>query len=114
MLKSPLIEDPHKFLRTKQEPYSHLLDPLPPSGKPKGKGICSYCKVKIMSLIMPSTLEKLKWHIAFGSSVHVSVRPLQNLSRYSFEISYMDSSSKNNLHIFFKSGLSPFVELCPF
>ena len=52
MLKSPLIEDPHKFLRTKQEPYSHLLDPLPPSGKPKGKGIYSYCKVNIMNLIL--------------------------------------------------------------
>ena len=28
--------------------------------------------------------------------VRASVRPLQNLLRYSFEISYMDSSSKNN------------------
>ena len=61
---------------------------------------------------MPPTLEKLKGHIAMGLSVSVSV---QNLLRYSFEISYMDSSPKNNWHIFFsKSGLSPFVELCPF
>ena len=43
---------------------------------------------------MSPTLEKLKGHIALGlSSVCVSV---QNLLRYSFEISYMDSSSKNN------------------
>ena len=49
-------------------------------------------------IFMPPTLEKLKGHIAFGLSVRVcvrpSVRPLQNLLRYSFEISYMDSSSK--------------------
>ena len=44
----------------------------------------------------------------------LSLRPLQNLLRYSFEISYMDYSSKLLTHIFFKSGLSPFVELCPF
>ena len=67
----------------------------------------------------PSSLEKLKGHIAFGLSVRPcmrpSVRPLQNLLRYSFEISYMDSSSKKLLtRIFFKSGLFPFVELCPF
>ena len=61
---------------------------------------------------MPPTLEKLKGHIAMGWSVRVS---FQNLLRYSFEISYMDSSSKNNWHIFFsKSGLSPFGELWPF
>ena len=46
---------------------------------------------------MPPSLEKLKGHIAYGlsmcPSVHVSV---QNFLRYSFEISYMDSSSKNN------------------
>ena len=41
-------------------------------------------------------LEKLKGHIAFGLSVCTCVRPLQKLLRYSFEISYMDSSSKNN------------------
>ena len=68
---------------------------------------------------MPPTLEKLTGHIAFGLSVRPcmrpSVHPLQNLLRYSFEISYMDSSLKNDLHIFFfKYGLSPFVELCPF
>ena len=68
---------------------------------------------------MPPTLEKLKGHIAFGLSVRVcvrpSVRPLQNLLRYSFEISYMDSSSKKIIDMyFFKSGLSPFVEVCPF
>ena len=44
-------------------------------------------------------------------SVRVSV---QNLLRYSFEISYMDSSQKIIDTYFFKSGLSPFVELCPF
>ena len=35
----------------------------------------------------------MKLAIAFGLSVRPSV---QNLLRYSFEISYMDSSSKNN------------------
>ena len=48
--------------------------------------------------------------------VRVSVRAsVTKLLRYSIEISYMDSSSKNNGRIFFcKSGLYPFVELCPF
>ena len=41
---------------------------------------------------MPPTLEKFKGHIVIGLSVRPSVRPLQNLLRYSFEISYMDSS----------------------
>ena len=45
---------------------------------------------------MPQTLEKLKGHIAFGLAVRLcvrpSLRPLQNLLRYSFEILYMDSS----------------------
>ena len=47
---------------------------------------------------MPPTLEKLKGHIALGSLVHPSVRPwsVQNFLGYGFEISYMDSSSKNN------------------
>ena len=63
---------------------------------------------------MPPTLEKLKGHIAFGLSVYASVRPLQNLLRYSFEISYMDSLSKIIDKYFLKSGLCPFVELCPF
>ena len=63
---------------------------------------------------MPPTLEKLKGHIAFGLSVRPSVRAsVQNLLRYSFEISYRDSSSKIIDKYFFKSGLSPFVELCP-
>ena len=51
------------------------------------------------SFFMPPTLEKLKGHIALGSCVRPSVRPsvhasVQNLLRYSFEISYMDTSSK--------------------
>ena len=41
---------------------------------------------------MPPTLEKLKGHIGLGLSVGAclrpSVRPLQNLLRYSSEISY--------------------------
>ena len=41
------------------------------------------------------------------------MRQLHNLLRYSFEIAYMDSSSKIIDIIFFKSGLSPFVELYP-
>ena len=39
---------------------------------------------------------KVEGHIALGSSARPTVRPLQNLLRYSFEISSMDSSSKNN------------------
>ena len=55
------------------------------------------------SVIMPPTLEKLKGHIAKGHNALGSfVRAyIQNLLRYSFEIPYIDSSSKNNLHIFF-------------
>ena len=69
----------------------------------------------IQAFYAPTTLEKLEGHIAFGFSVRPSVRAfVQNLLRYSFEISYMDSSSKNNWRIFFMSGSSPFVELCPF
>ena len=44
-------------------------------------------------LFMPPTLENLNGHIALGLSVRVSI---QNLLRYSFDISYMDSSSKSN------------------
>ena len=50
---------------------------------------------------------KLKGHIALGLSVCVSV---QNLLRYNFDISYMDSSSKIIDSYYFKSGLSPFLE----
>ena len=43
---------------------------------------------------MLPTFEKLN---AFGLSVRPSVRvSVQSLLRYSFEITYMDSSSKNN------------------
>ena len=61
----------------------------------------------------------MKVHIAVGLPVRPSSRPsvrapIQNLLRYSFEISYMDSSSKIIDTYFFKSGLSPFVELCSF
>ena len=66
-------------------------------------------------LFMPPTLEKLKGHIALGVSVRPSVRVfVQNLLRYSFETSYMDSSSKIIDIYILKSGLSPFVEICPF
>ena len=51
-------------------------------------------EVKKQYFFMPPTLEKLKGHIALGlsvrPSVHPSVRQLQNLLRYSFEISFMD------------------------
>ena len=60
---------------------------------------CKNCKNFEYSFYAP-TLEKLKGHIVFG----LSVRPLQDLLRISFEISYIDSSSKNNLHIFFWLG----------
>ena len=57
-----------------------------------------------LRIFMPPTLDKLKGQIAFGLSgrpsvracARPSVRPLQNLLKNSFEISYMDSSSKNN------------------
>ena len=70
---------------------------------------------------MSPTLEKLKGQIAFGlcvrASVHAcvrpSVRPLQNLLRYSFEISYMDSSPKIIDTYFLKSGLSPICGVMP-
>ena len=59
---------------------------------------------------MPPTLEKLKGHIAFG----LSVRPLQNLLRYSFEISYMDSSSKIIDTYFLSLDYLPFWSYAPF
>ena len=50
--------------------------------------------------------------------VRVSVRPSvcsKKNSSQGFEISYMDSSSKNSLPVFFfLSELSPLAELCPF
>ena len=47
--------------------------------------------------------------------VRLWVRPLQNLLRYSFEISYMDSSSKNNLQVFFLSlDYPPLWSYAPF
>ena len=65
---------------------------------------------------MPPTLGKLKGHIACFRLVRVCVRPsfcasVTKFIKIQFVISYKDSSSKNNGHIFFKSGLSPFVEL---
>ena len=46
---------------------------------------------------MPPTLEKLKGHIALGLSMRPSISAsVQNLVRYSFVISYMDSSLNNN------------------
>ena len=41
---------------------------------------------------MPPTLEKLKGRFEL---VSLSVRPLKNVLRYTFEISFMDPSSKN-------------------
>ena len=76
--------------------------------------------ILVLLFTIPPTLENLQGHFAFGLSVHPSYRQsicpsvrasIQNLLRYSFEISYVDSSSKNNWHaFFFKSGLSPFVQ----
>ena len=50
---------------------------------------------------------KVEKSYCFGL-VRLSVRPsliasFQDLLRYSFEISYMDFSSKNNCHVFFLS-----------
>ena len=48
-------------------------------------------------MIMPPTLEKLKGHIALGLSVGPSIHlSVTIFLRHSFEISYMDYSSKNN------------------
>ena len=47
------------------------------------------------NVIMPRTLEKVEGAYCFGL-VHPSMSLLQNLLRYSFEISYMDSSSNDN------------------
>ena len=63
---------------------------------------------------MPPTLEKLKGHFALGLSVRPSVRAsVQNLLRYSFEISHMDSLSKNNLLVFFKVWIISLCEAMP-
>ena len=68
--------------------------------------------------LCPPTLEKLKRHIPLACPcvcARLFVPPLQNLSRYSFEISYMDSSSKNNWHIFFLSlDYPPLWSYAPF
>ena len=64
------------------------------------------------TFIMPPTLEKLKGHIAFALSVRPSVRPLQNLLRYSFEILYMDSS-KNNWVVYFSVWIIPLCGVMP-
>ena len=53
---------------------------------------------KLWNFIMPPTLERLRRHIALGLSLSPSMCLLQNLLRYRFEISYMDSSSKNYRH----------------
>ena len=50
--------------------------------------------------LCPPTLGKLKGHIAFGLSMHASVRA--SVTKF-IKIQYMDSSSKNNCHIFFLS-----------
>ena len=61
---------------------------------------------------MPPNFGKVEGAYCFRI-VHVSVRASVTL-RYSFEISYMDSHKKIIGKFFFKSGLSPFVELCLF
>ena len=58
--------------------------------------------------------KKLQEHIAFGLSVHSSIRSSKTVHARVFEISYMDTSWKNSWHtFFFLSELSPFLELCP-
>ena len=66
-------------------------------------------------------LEKLKGQIALALSVRVcvsmrpSVHPLQNLLRYSFEISYMDSSSKIiDTYFFLSLDYPPLRSYAPF
>ena len=60
-----------------------------------GKAEGAYCFGLVRSSILPSVCASL-----------------QNLLRYSFEISHMDSSSKNNQHFFFKSGFYKTLFLC--
>ena len=66
---------------------------------------------------MPPTLEKLKGHITFGLSIRPCVRPfvrpLKISLSYSFEISYMNFSSKIIDSYFFKSGVSPLCGAMP-
>ena len=56
---------------------------------------------------------KVEGAYCFGL-VRPSVRPLQNLLRCTFEISFFASLIKKLLTHFFKSGLSTYLELCPF
>ena len=77
--------------------FRHYISHKITFGAPSSGGVlCSACG----AFIMPPILEKFKGHIAFGLMFRLSVRPsvcpLENLLRYSFEILFMDSSSKNN------------------
>ena len=67
---------------------------------------------------MPPTLEKLKGHIAFALSGRASVRASVIkfiLLRYSFEISYMDSSSKIvDMYFFLSLDYPPLWSYAPF
>ena len=74
----------------------------------------------VVDLIMGSLCPQL-WKRCRGILLWAcpSARPsicvsVQNLLRYSSKISCMDSSSKIIDRYLLKSGLSPFVELCPF
>ena len=60
-------------------------------------------------LVMPPTLKKLKGHIALG----LSVRPNNNKANV-FKFHRWIPHQKIIYLYFFKSGLSPIVELCPF
>ena len=66
-----------------------------------------------MPIILPQALEKLKGHIAFGLSVRPCFRSkfikIQFLKFHIFI-----PHQKKLTRILFKSGLYPFVELCPF
>ena len=64
---------------------------------------------------MPQTLKKLKVHIALGLSIRLSVHlfKIYEDTVLKFHILYGFLIKKELTHIFLKSGLSPFVELCP-
>ena len=66
---------------------------------------------------MPPTLEKLKGHIGLGLSVHAclrpSMRPLQNLLRYSSEISYGFLIEKIIDTYFFQVWIIPLCGVMP-
>ena len=68
-----------------------------------------------MVILCPQLWESLRGILLLAClSVHPLQNLLQNLLRYSFEISYIDFSSKNNWHVFFfKVWIIPLFGVMP-